>query len=167
MNEKLLNIIALSQKYCACVENASESEKSEFVDEILVLLSGLYCRFLEYDASEDSVLPDYGYFQSYVDEEFYNSVRQRVSMLFGEDDIFLETFEQDMKYSDSPIAASISESIADIFQPLYDFIMIVRESDGDQALMAYGECREKFKEYWSQTLCNVLRPLNNLKFNII
>ncbi len=82
----------------------------------------------------------------------------------GEDDVFLETFEEDMKYSDTPVAASISESLADIFQPLYNFISVVKDSEGDNAAGAFRECKENFESYWSQTLCNVMRALNNIRY---
>ena len=87
-------------------------------------------------------------------------------MLMGEHDVFLETFEEDMKYSDTPVAASISESVADIFQALYNFISIVKETEGDSLEGAYMECRENFAAYWSQTLCNVMRALNHLRYNV-
>ena len=83
----------------------------------------------------------------------------------GPDDIFLETFEEDMKYSETPIAASISESLADLFQPLYNFISVVKDSEGDKLVEAYINCKEDFISYWSQTLCNVLRALNNVRYS--
>ena len=101
----------------------------------------------------------------YVDEDFYDAVRRNVESLLGPDDTFLETFEEDMKYSDTPIAASVAEGLADIFQPLYNFISVVKESEGESIFEAYSECRENFDAYWSQTLCNVMRPLNNIKYN--
>lgn len=104
------------------------------------------------------------FYPSYVDEDYYENVRRHIESLLGPDDVFLETFEEDMKYSDTPIAASISECLADIFQPLYNFISIVKESDGDELEGAYRECKENFAAYWSQSLCNVLRALNNLYY---
>lgn len=100
------------------------------------------------------------YYSSYVDEDYYEGVRLHIETLLGPDDTYLETFEEDMKYSDTPIASSISESLADIFQPLYNFISVVRDSDGEDLEGAYRECRENFVSYWGQTLCNVLRALN-------
>ena len=85
--------------------------------------------------------------------------------MLGPDDVYLETFEEDMKYSDTPIAASVSESLADIFQPLYNFISVVRDSEGENLETAYKECRDNFVGYWGQTLCNVMRALNNIYFN--
>ena len=110
---------------------------------------------------------DRKYYPSYIDEDYYESVRRHIEALLGPDDVFLETFEEDMKYSDTPIAASISECLADIFQPLYNFISIVKDTDGDELEGAYRECKENFVAYWSQTLCNVLRALNHVYYNRI
>lgn len=162
---QLLAVTALASDYCAAVENARQIEKTEFISEILDYLPRIYWHFSDLVIDEqDSIEPDYGYYPSYVDEDFYDAVRRSVESVMGEDDVFLETFEEDMKYSDSPIAASISESLADIFQPLYNFISVVKETDGEQAVGAYNECRDNFVAYWSQTLCNVLRALNHLKY---
>lgn len=128
-----------------------ETEESDPLDEYATV-----------DLEEEDEHPYYG---SYVDEDYYENVRRHMETLLGPDDVFLETFEEDMKYSDTPIAASISECLADIFQPLYNFISIVKESEGRELEGAYRECHDNFVGYWSQTLCNVLRALNNLFYN--
>lgn len=165
----MLGITALAARYCVAVENASETEPKEFIAEMLRVLPRIYIEFNDLDLRRDSneLDPDdeHPYYGSYVDEDYYENVRRHIETLLGPDDTFLETFEEDMKYSDTPIAASISEYLADIFQPLYNFISIVKESDGDELEGAYNECHEDFVAYWSQTLCNVLRPLNNLFYN--
>ena len=164
MSNELQQILVLVNDYCSALQHTSEMEKDEFVNEILGYLPQIYWHFFSYDPSEEMMQPDYGYYPSYVDEDFYESIRHRIGVLMGEDDVFLETFEEDMKYSDTPIAASISESLADIFQPLYNFLITVRKTEGAEALGAYIECRENFGSYWSQTLCNVMRALNNIKY---
>ncbi|MBD5305344.1 MAG: DUF5063 domain-containing protein [Bacteroides sp.] len=164
IKSRLVNITALATDYCAAVQNAREIEKQDFVIEILGYLPRLYWEFADLVVEDVTSDIDYEYYPSYVDEDFYDSVRCGVETTMGEDDVFLETFEDDMKYSDTPIASSISECLADIFQPLYNFISVVKESDGEQMVGAYSECRENFVAYWSQTLCNVMRALNNLRF---
>lgn len=164
LRSQLLTVTALAADYCSALENARNTDKSEFIVEILGYLPRLYWHFSDLEVGGSVIEQDYGFFQSYVDEDFYESVRLKVEALMGEDDVFLETFEEDMKYSDTPIASSISECLADIFQPLYNFISVVKESDGAQSVEAYAECRENFVAYWSQTLCNVMRALNNLRF---
>ena len=71
-----------------------------------------------------------------------------------------------MSDTDTPIAATISESLADIYQPLLNCALAVRDAGAELAAQAVAECRESFSEYWAQTLCNVLRPLNALHYNI-
>lgn len=100
-----------------------------------------------------------------MDEEYYESVRMRLAALLGENDTYLETFEKDMKYSDTPIACSISENLCDVMQPLYNFVAEVRESGGESLESAFGECKENFSQYWSQPLCNAMRALNNIFIN--
>ena len=163
MESNLLEKVTLATGYCSALENIYEYDKTTFINEMLRFLPRLYIAFSP-DSEEETNSFDYGYYQTYVDEALYEEVRKKIESLMGEDDVFLETFEEDMKYSDTPIAASISESLADIFQPLYNFISVVRESDGEEITGAFFECRENFESYWSQTLCNVLRALNNLKY---
>lgn len=160
--EKLIALTALSADYCHTLEMCRDMEEEEFVRKMLNLLPRLYLAFSEVES--DSLGPEEEYFESYVDEDFYDSIRRNVEMLMGPDDTFLETFEENMRYSDTPIAASVSECLADIFQPLFNFISIVRDTEGEKIAEAYGECRDNFESYWAQTLCNVMRALNSLRY---
>lgn len=162
LNARLLTITGLAAKYCSVLENAEEYGRKEFVTEMTSLLPRLYLDFSDPDLN---VGENDEYYAGYVDEDYYDSVRRKVERILGADDIFLETFEEDMKYSETPVSASISESLADIFQPLYNFVSIVKDSEGADIVGAYGDCRENFESYWGQTLCNVMRPLNTLKYS--
>lgn len=165
MRSRLLSLTALCAEYCSAVEGAPEMEKEEFVKSMLSLLPRIYFDFFDIQPDGADLLEEQ-YYPQYLDEDYYDSIRRRLESVLGEDDTFLETFEEDMKYSDTPIAASISESLADIFQPLYDFLQNVRESGGDDTVGAFLQARESFESDWSQTLCNVLRALNHLYLNL-
>lgn len=160
---RLLEIVTLAKSYCDLCESASEYSKAEFIDRSLDILPRLYWNFFDLEAPGLS-LRDFDFFSSYVDEEFYEDIRKHIAALMGGDDVFLDTFEQDMQYSETPISASIAEGMADLFQPLYNFISIVKDSEGEQMEDAYINCKEDFENYWSQTLCNLLKALNNLKY---
>lgn len=162
VKSQLLEVVQLSAHYCSTVENCLEMRCEEFVREMTTVLPRLYLLFNTL-TQDDVVVSDYGYYSEYVDEQWYETVRRNMERVLGSEDTYLETFEEDMKYSDTPIAASVSEGLADIFQPLYNFISIVKESDGEELEGAYLECRDNFESYWSQTLCNVMRPLNKIK----
>lgn len=178
---RLLAITALVNDYCTALQQAPQMERSEFIEMMTDLMPKIYWEFCDFapipeENQKEGVTEDYDslldleeesgeYFAEYVDEDFYESIRRGVETLMGPEDVFLETFEEDMKYSDTPIAASVSECVADIFQSLYNFVQLVRETEGDSLEGAYCNCRENFCAYWSQTLCNVLRPLNRLRFS--
>ena len=162
--KKVLAVTALSARYCHTLETCRDNTPEEFVAGMLNLLPRLYLAFSDVDPEEDPSLLEDEYFESYVDEDFYESIRRNVEALLGPDDTYLETFEENMKYSDTPIAASISECLADIFQPLFNFISIVKDSEGEKAEAAYRECHENFVSYWAQTLCNVMRALNYIRY---
>ena len=161
---RLLDIVSLAKNYCETCQEALQYSKSEFTDRILDLLPRIYWNF--FDLSAGVSLGEMDYFSDYVDENLYEEVRRGIASVMSASDIFLETFEEDMKYSETPISASVSESLADIFQPLFNFISIVHDSEGSQMEEAFISCKEDFENYWSQTLCNVLRALNNIKYGL-
>lgn len=163
MSNRLIEVVGLAKSFCDLCEATSEYGKKEFIDRTLDLLPRLYWNFFDLEASGVS-LGDFDFFSSYVDEEFYEDIRKNIAALMGSDDIYLDTFEEDMRYSDTPISASIAEGMADLFQTLYNFVSIVKDSEGTQMEDAFINCKEDFENYWSQTLCNLLKSLNNLKY---
>ena len=167
MNEettRLLEIVGLSKSYCELCESAQEYSMEEFTNHALNLLPRIYWHF--FDLSGGVALEEGGYFSDYVDEPLYGRIQGAIASVMGEADTFLDTFEEDMKYSETPIASTISESMADIYQPLFNFVSVVHDSEGTQMHEAYISCKEDFENYWSQTLCNVLKALNNVKYGL-
>ena len=162
---RLLDLVALCKEYCEVCHEALQLNRTEFTDRMLDLLPRIYWNF--FDLSAGVSLGESDFFSEYVDEEIYEEIRRGIASVMGGSDTFLETFEEDMKYSDTPITASISESLADIYQPIFNFISIVHDSEGSQMEDAFISCKEDFESYWSQTLCNVLRALNKIKQRLI
>lgn len=158
----LMHIVALAGEYCSVVQTAAEMERDDFVDRMLDLLPRLYWEFAN---TEPTGADDTFFSSEYVDEDYYTAIRSQIASLMGEEDTYLDTMQEDMKYSDTPIAASISEGLADIFQDLFNFVSEVRESEGMQLEGAFDACQENFRMYWSKALCGVLRPLNQIKYS--
>ena len=104
------------------------------------------------------------YMQEALDEDYYDSVRRGVESVMGEDDTYLDVFEEDMKYSDTPISASIAEGCADLFQVFYNYLETVREAPTELIEEATETLREDFAQYWARTLCNVLRAVNAVRY---
>lgn len=104
------------------------------------------------------------YIESSLDEDYYDSVRRSLEGLLGEHDTYLEVFEEDMKYSDTPIAANVSESLSDIFQVLFNFLEMVRDAPEEMILTTVAAVTIDFESYWGQVLCNVMRPLHQIHY---
>ena len=157
-----LAFIALSNEFCSAIENAMEFEKEDFVAKMLKMLPRIYMTVTDIDIEESN--EDY-YALPYLDESVYDNLRSQLAALMGEDDVFLETLEEDMKYSDAPVSATISEDLADIYQQLYNFVASVRDVDTEAINSIIITCKEDFASYWGQTLCNVLRALHSVFYN--
>jgi hypothetical protein len=164
LNNNALAVIALANEYCQAIETAGEFTPHDFAAKMVRLLPRIYMAVTDLPIV-DSFDPEYGFDAVHLDENYYDEVRANIAATLGSHDTYLETFCEDMKYSDTPIAASVSEGLADIFQVLYDFVEDVRHADADQTTEHLAELRSQFAEFWSQTLCNVLRPLNELYHN--
>lgn len=164
LNTNSLAFIALCNEYCMAIENARESTRDEFVASMLRLLPRIYIATTDLRINPLADDED-AYLESVLEEDYYESVRRNVENLMGADDLFLEVFEEDMKYSDTPIAASVSETLADIFQVLYNFVETIKEAHQSMIEVALVAVKSDFDSYWSRLLCNVMRPLNHLRHN--
>lgn len=163
LSNNALAFIALCNEYCAAIENAAMNEPSALINSMLHLLPRLYISAM--DIKTDMLNGEGGYIAPALEEDVYDQLRQTLAGVIGEDDTYLEVFEEDMKYSDTPIAATISESLADLFQVFYDFLETVRDAPNELINEALTSVKESFASYWSQTLTNVLRAINAVKFN--
>ncbi len=162
LSPNTLAFIGLSNEYCRAIEDAANSEREDFIASMTRLLPRLYISATDLQTDDD----DAGYYiDDALDEDTYNSLRSSLEMLLGEDDTYLEVFEEDMKYSDTPIGASIAEGLCDLFQVLFNFLEAVRDSTEENILSAIAIVADDFRHYWSRTLCNVLRAINSLRYN--
>ena len=163
LNTNSIAFIGLCNEFCIAVENARESSRDEFLDSMLHLLPRIYIS--AYDLQSDAITDEDAYIDAVLEEDYYDSVRRAMEEIFGEYDVYLEVFEEDMKYSDTPVAASVSEGLADLFQVMYNFINTIRDASDSTVTGALSAVVEDFRSYWSAKLCNVLRALNHLKMN--
>lgn len=163
LNTNAIAFIGLCNEFCIAVEHSRETTRDEFIDTTTRLLPRIY--IAASDLKVDMTCENDAYLENALDEDYYDALRRNMEELFGADDIYLEVFEEDMKYSDTPVAASISEGIADIFQVLYNFISTIRDATDETINLALLSVRDDFRSYWSATLCNILRAVNHIKMS--
>lgn len=166
MIEKLtpneLAFVALANEYCLELEHAADHEsRNTFVGKMLKLLPRLYIIMTDLERDPYSE----AYIEPALEEDVYDLVRGRVAAIMADEDIYLEVFHEDMKYSDMPISASVSENLADLYQEFFNLIHSMQDALTETQHEMLCQCRVNAENYWSQTLCNVLRALNMIYYN--
>lgn len=161
-SKDIIEFVTVGAEYCAFLERTPELGKDEFIDKIIKILPLLYLKATLLSPEEPE---EEAYTERFVTESMYESVRMSIESLLGEDDNYLEVFQSGMEYSEGPLAASISEGLADIYQDLKDFISVYRLGNEPQMLESLYICYENFVSYWGQQLVNVLRALHHVKYS--
>lgn len=160
-SKDIVEFVTVGVEYCSLVERASEIERREFNLKLVRILPLLYLKATLLPTDEIDEADD---LECYVTEEQYEYLRGIMAKLLGEADDYLEVFEADMAYSDTPLAASVSEGLADIYQDLRDLLEIYRMGNEELSQAAICRCRRNFIAYWGQKLVNVMRPLHAICF---
>ena len=157
-----LEFVTVALEFCTFVENAGGNGLFDFLDKAVKLLPLLYLKATLLPEAEEDEDADP---ELTVTEDMYESVRNRIAGLLGEKDSYLETFHPDMQYSDTPIAAFISENLADVYQDTGNFISLFRQGNEAVMLEAITLCRNNFREFWGQQLLNALKALHAVRYS--
>lgn len=161
-SKNVVEFVTVAVQYCTFLENTENQTSKEYTDKLTILLPLLYLKaaLLPETEIEDEIYPEVT-----VTEDDYNYIVSKLYSAYKEKDTYLEVFLDDMKYSDTPIAASISEDIADIYQDIKNFISIYEQGIEENMSEGLYTCFENFKLYWGQKLVNVLRALHSLRYS--
>jgi hypothetical protein len=156
-----IDFARVALEFCAFVEKTKDSDKKTFVDNMTKVLPLLYLKISiipEITENHESDL------SVKVDERLYTQVESAIGTLLDDDDLYLETFHPEIKFSDSPVAVRISENLADIYQDLGNFIAIFKNGQRETMNDALLLCIDNFRKFWGQRLVNTLRALHFIKY---
>lgn len=159
---QVIDFVTIAAEMCLFLEHSTEITTTDFVDKGIKLSSLLYLKSVLLDIPE-RVFDDPS--ERFVTEADYEEVKSSVAVLLGEMDSYLETFHPDMALSDTPIAAFVSEHLADVYQELKDFAANYQLADVDVMNDALADCIEAFREHWGQKLLNALKALHAIRFS--
>ena len=163
--KEVLEFAAVGVKFASLLEQASSLGERAFIQEVILVLPQLYLSTLR--------LPDYlyspeeDYIEEFVTEETYEGVRLRVAELLGEKDSFLSCQAEEMQYSDTPLAAFVSEYLADVYQQTVNLLDIVRDENEEALPAAIGRCLFHFHSYYGLHLLEALTALHRLHTQLL
>lgn len=161
-DKNTVEFVTVAVQFCEFLENAANETQEDLIDKLTKIIPLLYLKAL--------MLPSDEFFsdeepETFVSEYDYEFIRMNLSELLGPDDDYLEVFSPDMPYSDTPVMASISENLADIYQDVKNFVSVYEIGLDETMHSAILICKENFETYWGQIIVNVLRPLHAIKYD--
>lgn len=156
-SKNVIEFATVAREYCVFAENAGKYTKADYMKVAARMLALLYMKgslLPELTLASDDGLPEI------VDYETYETVRRGIRARLTSHDSYLTTFKEDFQYSETALAANISEDMADIYQDIRNFCE--QYQCGDDAVMhdAVATVAEKFRTYWSQRAANALTAIN-------
>ncbi len=161
-SKEVIEFVTVAKEYCNFIETSSQYSRQEFVT--------IATRILPLTYLKASLLPQVDFeldeaIEKTVDEMTYVQVRESLNFKLGRFSDYLEVFTEDMKHSDTPVIAFISEDLSDIYQDLKDFVFAYRLGVNEIMNDALAELMESFRNYWGQKLVNTLRALHAILYN--
>lgn len=156
-----LDFVAIGVEFCSFLEKMEVKSRPEWAKAMLRILPLLYVKA--------TLLPSVEVFgdqmaEVFVKEQDYMLIANQVASVLAEEDVYLDVFIEDMKYSDRPVSSLVSEDIADIYQDIRNFVSVYQHGLEETMLFALNDVAENFRAYWGQKLVNVLRPLHALVY---
>lgn len=158
----VIEFVTVVAETCIFLENATEQSREDFIDRAVKLLPMLYLK-ASLVKSPEPVFDDSP--ERFVAEEDYLFVKEQVEQLLGADDSYLEVFHPDMAISDTPIAAFVSEDLADIYQEIKDFAANYQTLETEIMNDALVACLDAFRQHWGQKNLNALRALHSIRYS--
>lgn len=155
---ELIEFATIGVEFASLLERGGELRAT--TRRLLELLPRLYAQMLR--------LPDYfyssdeDYIEEYITQDAYDRVRHRLEQLFGSSDAYLSTSLPDMQYSDTPLAMTLSEALADVYQHVGNLLGILREQNEVALPAAIGRCYLYWREHWGGQLLSALPALHQL-----
>ncbi len=156
-SHRVVEFITVAREYCLLLENTEKYTKADFLKVASQMLPLLYLKAAMLPEFEQLLDDD---LQDYVDEYTYERVRIAVRRKLTRHDDYLEVFKDDMRLSETPVVATISEDLADIYQDLMNCCESYRIGVDEIMNDALFKVVDHFKTYWGQRLCNAQRALH-------
>lgn len=154
-----LEFVTVAVKFCAYLEQPEGRDKKALVSTLLKLLPLLYLKaqLLPRIESNGDFLMD-----EQVTEQDYEWIRGNLYALLAEDDEYLDVVYEEDNQTDETQWKSLSEHLADIYQPVRNFVAAYQGGIEDCMRDALWAVCDNFELYWGEALVDALRRLHRV-----
>lgn len=159
----VVEFVTVGAEFCAFLEQSEGRERTTFVETLQKLLPVLYVKALLLPSVEGGA--EYGA-ESHVTEEDYEWLRATLARVMGDADSYEDLiYDEDMQTDDTRWQ-SVSENLADIYQPVRDFVETYRRGVDENIEEALWSLNDSFELFWGGNLVDVLRRLHRIRYMI-
>jgi len=151
----------VSVEFCAFLNKIDKFNRIDFIDKSTKILSLLY---LKASILADIEIDSDGFVEKGVTENDYNKIHSSVALKIAQFETYFDIIETPAFESGETVNTSISESFADIYQDLMNFVMQYRDNEDEERLLAIAECMNAFKEYWGIRALRLMAELHNIRY---
>lgn len=158
LTKPIIEMATVANEFCFFLETLGTKDKQtilEFSQRILPLL------YLKGSLLPD-ISPEYPEAnERFVTEEEWQNIFTMLREKFGKDD---EYWIIDPLYINEtePLKASLSENMADIYQDMKDFIMLMQKNTLSARENAISECNNLLANHWGYRIGNIFNRIHHL-----
>lgn len=164
LTPQVIALAGLAVEYCRLIAGATESEPHTFVGEVLRYLPRIYIALADLKPyGEEGDADATGIISETVDEQRAEETASAFAALLGQYDTYLSAqSDDDMQFSESPVAVSLSSQLTDIFRDMADFASAVASVMPEDVPDVLADIKAMFAAYLSQTICSAMTAANNI-----
>lgn len=157
-SKEVIEFVAVAKEFCNFIETTPQMQRKDVLQRLQKFIPLIYLKgaLLPQSDTEES-----GLTEDSVSEEDYNYLFAELHSLLGEQDEYLEVFDEAMQYSEAPVVHSMSEKICDIYQDLKNFTESFRCGLPEVIAEALWELNNSFELYWGKACAGVLRAIHH------
>jgi len=159
-SKNVIEMLTVANEYCLFLEKAGEYPRESVLSFLQKIGPLIYLKA--------SLLPDItdvndDAAEHFVKEEEWEAMLNSLHAKFGEDDQFYY-LDHHEKSSTDPIRSSLSETFADIYQDLKDFVLLYQKPQKAAMEYAVYDCKRLFENHFGFLLVNGQQILHYLLY---
>ena len=160
-SQPVVEFVTVGAEFCAYLEQSEGRERDEFIDTLLKIMPLLYVKalLLPHVDGGDEFAP-----ASFVTELDYNWLRAVLADVMAEQDEYEDFVYDEGVQTDEVRWRRVSEGLADIYQPVRDFVECFRTGVEENIEESLWALNDNFELYWGGDLVDTLRRLHRCKY---
>jgi hypothetical protein len=160
-SKNVLEMLTVANEFCLFLEKADDYPK----ESILSFLQKI-CPLIYLKASLLPVIQDVNdeAAEHFVTEESWGNILNSLQVKFGTDDRY-HYLDHHEKTNLDAIPATLSETIADIYQDLKDFVILYQKPQKSSMEYAVYDCKRLFETRFGYLLVNAQQVIHFLRYS--